>query len=101
MGENAMATRLEQLRKTFRTKPVPKLRRSRSEAQAQRTAQLAKRKIEAISKAREMLRRVEEILADGEGDHELRRMRDSLVEELWLLRHTRAAVNGKNVVVLQ
>jgi hypothetical protein len=73
----------------------------RSEHSKQRTAQLAKRKIEATSKARAMIKRVEEILAAGEGDHELRLMRDTLVGELWALRHTRREVKGKHVEVLQ
>lgn len=76
-------------------------KRARDEAAEQKSAQLAKRKIEDTQKARAMLKRVEEIMAVSERDQELRRMRDSLVGELWGLRHVKREVKGRPIRLLQ
>jgi hypothetical protein len=75
--------------------------KKRSEAAQQRSAGLAKRKIEVTRKARAMLKRVEEITAAGQCDPELRRLRDKIVGEMWALRHTKRRVKGVSIGMLQ
>jgi hypothetical protein len=93
--------RIEKLRAYFQQPERPPRKKKLSAATEQRSAPLAKRKIEVLSKARAMLKQVEKIAADGECDQELRRMRDALVEELWAMRNTRREVKGQPVKVLQ
>jgi vacuolar-type H+-ATPase subunit E/Vma4 len=76
---------------------MSKPRRAKSEAAKQRAARLAAKKVRVLAKARAMLKRLETLPAD----EELRKMHDSLVEELFALRNTRCEVNGKHVEVLQ
>ena len=85
----------------FILRAVRTKKRARDEASAQKSARLAKRVIEGTQRARAMLTQVEKITTDGKGDQELRRMRDSLVEALWGLRHTKREINGKHIAVLQ
>ena len=77
------------------------MKKPRSAAAEQKSARLAARKIRTQNKARTLLARFDEIAAAGKCDAQLRMMRDELVGELWALRHTRRAIKGRPVEVLQ
>lgn len=93
--------RVDKLRAYIQQPERPPRKRKLSAAAEQRSAQLAKRKVEVTRKARALLERVKEIDAAGDCDQELRRMRDELVEGLWSIRHTRREVKGLPTQVLQ
>ena len=93
--------KLEKLRAYIQQPERRAPRKKRSEAAEQKSAQLAKRKIEVTRKARVLLGRFEELTAAGIYDDELRQIRDRLVESLFSLRNAKRDVKGMPTRILQ
>jgi hypothetical protein len=93
--------KLEKLRAYIQQPERRAPRKKKSEAAQQDAAKLMKRKIQAVRKAQEMLRRVEELTTAGRCPSDLRLLRDELVEALFSLRNAKRDVKGMTARILQ
>jgi hypothetical protein len=81
--------RIEQIKTNLAERPRRRPRRPNSEVAQRDAAKRVARRITITKKARAALRQAQALLEAGNGDRELRVLRDTLVEELFGLRYER------------